>query len=434
MRAEFVDPHGPYWNATIDQIGALLHAGQNPTLFPYHFLQVVLPKLGGHIVWLVENDTRVGVGFLFPRHRLRRPGETEPPAPPIGTRAFTLRYHAVREAGAVTPALAAAATAAVAAQLDCPHITFYDPSAPDHTYSGSTQVIQNVDLGRPYADEAAQIPALHQRIWGSPPEYLYPADIHSDQFAAGTSLVARVDGRLVGFLFGFFKFDGPPLPADWETRFRGALRLESQTMGVHPDYRGMRIGNLLKRMQAEQARQAGIAIVNWTADPLQFANAALNFGLLRAVAFHHYPDFYPFRNELNRVPASRFALTWLVESARVRDVPLTGARTLILDLGQHPHIRRVNDGWWHVDFTADSDLIAVEIPADWTALQQRAIEEAMRWRDATDRLFAHYVGSRPGQYVITGVATDGDRRYLLGQRVHDGLWEHLGHVDPQPKD
>ena len=431
MRAELVDPHSPQWNATIDQIGAQLHAGQNPALFPYHFLQVVLPKLGGHITWLLERDERVGVGFLFPRYMLRRPGDDSPP-PPVP--AYTLRYHAILQAGAPTPELAQAATAAVAAQLNCPHITFYDPLGNDHTYSGSTQVIHNVDMGRPYADEAPQIPALHHHIWGSPPEYLYPADIHSDQFAAGTSLVARVDGRLVGFLFGFFKFGGPDLPTDWETRFRGRLRLESQTMGVHPDYRGMRIGNLLKRLQAEQARQAGIAVVNWTADPLQFANAALNFGLLRALAFHHYPDFYPFRNALNRVPASRFALTWLVESARVRDIPLTGARTLMLDLTQHPHIQRVNDGWWQVDYTATNDLIAVEIPADWTAIQQRNLEEAIRWRSATDRVFTHYVGTRPGQYVITGVATAGDRRYLLGQQVSDGLWKQLGHVDPQPED
>ncbi len=269
---------------------------------------------------------------------------------------------------------------------------------------------------------------LQKQIWGSTPEFLYPADIHSVEFQLGSSLVARVDGHLAAFLFGFHKFDGPVLPADWTSRFGGDLRLESQTLGVLPDFRGMRIANLLKKVQAEEAWQAGIGIINWTADPLQFPNAALNFGLLRALAFHFYPDFYPFRNALNRVPASRFGLTWLVGSARAQNVPLTGARGLILDLPQHPEIQRVNDGFEQLDFEASVSHIAIQIPANWTALQTQKVEEAARWRQATDRLFAHYVGTETGQYVITGVATDRDQHFLIGQKVDDTLLEHLGHV------
>ena len=277
IRADLIAPHSSQWNATIDQIGALLHAGENATLFPYHFLQVVLPKLGGAIAWVKQNETRCGVGFLFPRGPSLSHSDGPQSATPA--RAYTLRYHALHPSGDPAYMPIAAVTDAVQRQLGGQEVTFYDPLA-RHTYSGSTQVINDVDVGRPYADEAAAIPDLHHRIWGSPPEFLYPADIHSDQFAAGTSLVARVEGKLAAFLFGFYKFGGPSLPADWETRFRGGLRLESQTMGVDAAYRGMRIGNLLKRMQAEQARQAGIAVINWTADPLQFPNAALNFGLL----------------------------------------------------------------------------------------------------------------------------------------------------------
>jgi predicted GNAT superfamily acetyltransferase len=241
-------------------------------------------------------------------------------------------------------------------------------------------------------------------------------------------LVARVDGQLAAFLFGFHKFDGPALPADWSTRFHGDLRLESQTLGVLPDFRGMRIANLLKKVQAEEAWQEGIGVVNWTADPLQFPNAALNFGLLRALAFHFYPDLYPFRNALNRVPASRFGLTWLVGSERAQNVPLTRARALILDLPQHPEIQRVNDGFEQLHFEAAGSHIAIQIPGDWTGMQAHNVEDAARWREATDRLFSHYVGAEPGQYVITGVATDRDQHFLIGQKVDDALLAHLGHV------
>jgi predicted GNAT superfamily acetyltransferase len=283
-------------------------------------------------------------------------------------------------------------------------------------------------VGRPSAEEAAQIPILQQQIWGSPPEFLYPADMHSVEFQLGTSLVARVDGQLAAFLFGFHKFDSSALPADWSARFGGDLRLESQTLGVLPEFRGMRVANLLKKVQAEEAWQAGIGVVNWTADPLQFPNAALNFGLLRALAFHFYPDLYPFRNALNRVPASRFGLTWLVGSERARNVPWQGGRALVLDLPQHQEIQRVNVGFEKLDFAATSAHIAIEIPGDWTELQKQDVELASSWREATDRLFRHYVGVEAGQYVITGVAKEGEAHFLLGQRVDDALWVHLGHI------
>ena len=152
------------------------------------------------------------------------------------------------------------------------------------------------------------IPQLQRQVWGAAPDECYPPDIHSLEFGLGTSLVARVEGQPVGFLFGVTKFGGYPLPADWHERFNGDLRLESQMMAVLPQFRGHRIANLLKRQQALDAIEAGIGIVNWTADPLQYANAALNFGLLRAVAFDFIPNLYPFRNELNRVPASRLGV------------------------------------------------------------------------------------------------------------------------------
>lgn len=425
MDARRLDPADRSWPDAISDIGLRLHAGKNPTLFPQHFLQVVLPRLGGHIFWFTEAGKELGIGFLLPRGFESnsvgdRPSQTQP--------AYTLRYHPLYdETGHSVAALAQAAVQAVQPYLPDVEIYFYNPAG-QHTYQATSQEIDNISIGRPNAEEAAQIPLLNQRIWGSPPELLYPSDIHSLEFQIGSSLVARVDGKLAGFLFGFYKFGGPDLPADWSARFGGNLRLESQTLGVLPEYRGMRIANLLKKVQAEEAWQKGIGVINWTADPLQFPNAALNFGLLRALSFHFYSDLYPFRNNLNRVPASRFGLTWLVGSERVQNVALIGARALFLDLPQHPKIERVNHNFENLHFEANGAHIAIEIPGDWTSIQQNNVVEAQLWREATDRLFSHYVGTEPGQYVITGVATDRDQRFLLGQRVDDALLAHLGHI------
>lgn len=420
MDAKLIDPHSSTWNVAIDDSLQRLHPAADYTLFPAHFLKVVLPKLGGHFVTLEQDGTPHGVCLLFPRGLNEdEAGDNRP--------VYTLRYHAFPAAPPLDEHGPQAIVDAVRHHVAEADLVYYNPAGPLH-YQATSRTVGNIDVGRPNAEEAALIPELQHTIWGSPRESIYPGDIHSIEFAAGTSLAARADDQLAGFLFGFIKFGGTPLPADWVDRFNGALRLESQTMGVLPDYRGMRIGNLLKRMQADQAIQAGIGLVNWTADPLQYPNAALNFGLLRALAFDFYPDYYPFRNALNRVPASRFGITWLVQSERVQNVPLTGARSLILDLPQHPEIQRVNDGYEHLYYDADAAWIAVEIPADWTIMQQLDETAAARWRTATDDLFSHYVGTAPGQYVITGVATDHDRRFLIGQRVDDALWTHLGHI------
>lgn len=428
MDVYLLDPSAPSWNARLDRIGALLNAHLNPTVFPYHFLQVVLPRIGGTIVEVREGSKHVGVGFLFPRG-LNADAAT---GDRLAQRQYTLRYHLLGEAAKDTAhakqgSLSESIAAEVQRQLQCASVAPYDPWAP-LTFRRSARTVGHAIIGRPDAAEAQHIRHMHQQIWHSPSEYLYPADIHSTEFRLGTSLVARMEGNLAGFLFGFYKFSEKPLPADWESKLQTDLRLESQTLGVLSEYRGMRLANLLKKVQAEQARAEGIDIVNWTADPLQYPNAALNFGLLRGVAFEFHSDYYPFRNDLNRVPASRFVVTLLVRSERVVNVPVVGAPALVLELSHQPEIARVNDGFATVNWDVDAELIAIEIPADWTGLQRKSLEDALRWREVSDRIFQHYVGRQPGQYVITGVAVDEERRYLIGQQVSDALWAHLSQV------
>ena len=119
-------------------------------------------------------------------------------------------------------------------------------------------------------------PVVKQTIWGSEPDFLYPADIHSSNFRAGTSTLATHNGQPIGFLFGFYKFQGSELPEEWVSRFQGAFRIESQLMVVLPEVRNKGVGFLLKKLQAENALREGIRIINWTVDPLQFGNAVLS--------------------------------------------------------------------------------------------------------------------------------------------------------------
>lgn len=430
MRLEPIDTQGPTWRTTLDDLYQLLGGGNNPTLLPYHFLQAAFPHIGGLVFRLLIDETVAAMLFLLP-HPLQ--ADLALPAPTalidqpseqtqaVSTTAYIARYHPLAAAAALD---AQQLQRMLAQALHTSTVTLYDPRAA-HTYTATAQAVGALDIGRPAKEEAVAVRTLQAHIWGSPPEYLYPVDIHSSDFPMGTSLVARVENKVAGFLFGFYKKGSPGLPWDWQARWHGAMRIESQVMGVLPEYRGLRIGYLLKRIQAEQARAQGIGIIHWTVDPLQYPNAALNFGLLRAVAFDFTPDYYAFRNELNRGPASRFSLTWLIGSARVQVKPLHDARSTILQLAQHPEIMRVNAGWQQADLSATAPMLAIEIPADWTGLQKQNPDEALEWRATTDRLFRHYIGSTPGKYVVTDVGVDEERRYLIIQQVTEYLWQRL---------
>ena len=408
-----LDSHGENWRAEVERLYQQLGGGQNPDLLPYHFLQAAFPHIGGEDIRVQRGAELVGVGFALPYD-----------SDPISTRhvpAYVIRYHTL---SASTPVEWEMLRPQFVQLLQSSHIVFYDPAA-HHPYTPTHRLIGEVDIGRPDAKEAATIRALQQQIWGSPPEFLYPADLHSAEFPLGTSLVARVDGAVAGFLFGFYKRGGPELPTAWAAHWHGELRIESQLMGVLPAYRGLRLGYLLKKVQAENALPQGIGIIHWTVDPLQYVNAALNFGLLRAVSFTFTPDYYPFRNDLNRSPASRLSLTWLIGSARVRDVSLFEAQSTVYHLAHHPEIVQVNRGWQQVDLSVDAPLIAIEIPANWTKLQQEQPDDALQWRTATDQLFSHYLGSAPGRYVITDVGVDGEARFLIAQQADEALWARL---------
>lgn len=392
-----------HWSAEVDRLRRMLGAPNQPLLFPPHFLYSTFPKIGGEVVTVSRGGELCGAGTLFPRG-VRN-----------GRRIYTLRFHAVGPEFAGDQARLLLAD--VSAALGGAKVVFYDPAVPHHFTRTGELLSPGIDIGIPDAEEAQAVRRLQQVIWGGEPDGLYPADLHSTGFGAGTTLVARKGGEVVGFLFGFYRFAGSPLPELWDRRYGGDLRLESQLLGVLPQVRKQGVGFLLKKAQAQDAQRQGIGIVNWTVDPLQYTNAILNFGRLKALAIDYYPDYYTFRNSLNQVVASRFGMTWLVQTERVRAALEDESGATILNLRDDPSIARVNEGGDAVDLEATTARIAVEVPANWTNLQREDREQALHWREATDRLFGHYLGSTPDKYAVTSVGEDGDRKYLIAERV-----------------
>ncbi|MEJ7607941.1 MAG: GNAT family N-acetyltransferase [Bryobacteraceae bacterium] len=63
----------------------------------------------------------------------------------------------------------------------------------------------------------------------------------------------------------------------------GVAYLHSHMMGVLPQYRNQGVGRMLKLKQREEAVSRGIALIEWTFDPLEVKNAFFNIERLGAV-------------------------------------------------------------------------------------------------------------------------------------------------------
>ncbi|MCS6887507.1 MAG: GNAT family N-acetyltransferase [Chloroflexus sp.] len=389
--SHLLDPADLGWSTTIDNLWRQLGAPHNPALLPPHFVKSTFPRMGGMVVTLQRGDQLAGIGLLFPRAMASD-----------GMRSYTLRLHEIDQR--LSDELVHAALAPTPVRI-------YRPSD-GTTFAPPTTRPAGVWIGLPQAADLPAIAALYRAVWDSQP---YPTDLFSAEFGPGTALAATVDGQLAGFLLGFLRFGGAPNAPN-------ELAIESQVMAVDPVYRQHGIATRLKRAQANDALARGLRCIQWTVDPLQLPNALLNFNRLHAIAGAFARGYYPVHNALNLVTASRFIITWLPASAHGRlGLVDGGERPALADL---PGVAVLNDGPKLMPAPNDPPYIAIAIPPGWTELQHRDLAQATAWRDATDAIFAEWVGWEAGKYVIYAVAHDqAGNHYLIGRPAGSWVWE-----------
>lgn len=234
--------------------------------------------------------------------------------------------------------------------------------------------------------------------------------------------------QLVGFLFGFLG-----QAADHK------LKHVSHQMGVHPDFRGLNLGYLMKRAQRGEVRRQGLDLITWTYDPLETVNAALNLTRLGAVCHTFLRNVYgEIRDSLNRgLPSDRFQVDWWIRSEWVHEhLSLAHPSDLSETLRRLPVInpaRMTGSGVLapsDAPTTVDAPDVLLQVPFSFQTVKATDMAIAYDWRihtrEAFERLFAAgYVAVE----MLRGIAADGPVAYYrLVQPAETPPWRTPEHA------
>lgn len=281
--------------------------------------------------------------------------------------------------------------------------------------------------------EFKQVIDLEQEVWG----YTDFADVVTVPVLIitvkrGAILIGAFDetNRMVGFVYSIVGMKhGKPM--QW-----------SHMAGVVPAYRGRGLGRDLKLAQRERALDAGFDLIEWTFDPLQAANAHLNFAKLGVVADEYAVNIYgDSSSALHRgTPTDRLVVQWKIrephvlrrlQSSRVPEfqssnvqvaesqsarIPLARAS----EAANAPVVNRTAQrGEWPVNESIDSSIderrVWVRIPAGFTEMQQQAPDIALEWRMHTREIFQTYFGRGYRAVDFELDRQHGGGRYLLAK-------------------
>lgn len=230
---------------------------------------------------------------------------------------------------------------------------------------------------------------LQVEVWGYSEREVVPKNELLAAVRSGGSLLGAFEGAtLVGFAYGMAGWDG------------AEAYLSSRLLAVRESSRSRGLGERLKLAQRDDARRIGYAKIRWTQDPLQAANARLNFAKLGATARSYKLDYYgstssPLHGSL---PTDRLELEWDLSkdtTATSGALPrLTGSEVLLLDRSDDERPRPIPR-----ELAADAKALLVRIPRAFPALLAADKELALAWRLATRRAFQEAFAAG---FAITG--------------------------------
>ncbi len=265
-------------------------------------------------------------------------------------------------------------------------------------------------------DECRAVADLEKDVWGyTDAEDVVPPPVLIVSIKRGGILLGAFDdsNTLQGFVYS--------IPAVKERR----LTQWSHMLGVARSARQTGLGMRLKLAQRERALAMGVDLIEWTFDPLQAANAHLNFARLGVVVEEYEENIYgDSSSALHRgSPTDRFVAEWKLTAPHVerRIAAATGAGMLMRDASVQgaPLVNPSGEGDrprpGRPDLSRGERRLLVEIPTAFSEMQMEEPSLALEWRLSTRTIFQHYLahGYRVVDFFLSRKAQRG--HYLLAQ-------------------
>jgi predicted GNAT superfamily acetyltransferase len=234
------------------------------------------------------------------------------------------------------------------------------------------------------AEELTAVRDLERLVWAD--EDPVPVNHSIAVVKNGGMVIGAFSGdQLIGFQYSFPGFDGT------------TVYLCSHSMGIHPDFRKMGIGEKLKLKQREEALNMGYQLITWTYDPLETVNGYLNLSKLGGVCTQYIENCYgEMPDILNAgLPSDRFLVEWNIaeetsmwreDSDDIHEVPV------LIDVEEDPQGFPVPMAiLLDSEKDAFANVLYVPVPNQFQIIKANNLEAALEWRLKTREVFTHYL-------------------------------------------
>jgi predicted GNAT superfamily acetyltransferase len=164
-------------------------------------------------------------------------------------------------------------------------------------------------------DEFRACVELQREVWNFSDLELVPLRLFVVADKVGGQVIGAFDGHdMVGFTLAVPGYRN------------GFPYLHSHMAGVRASYRNYGLGRRMKLFQRDDALARGIALVEWTFDPLEIKNAYFNIERLGAIARRYTINQYGITTSPLQgfLPTDRLIAEWWLRSKRVETLLATG--------------------------------------------------------------------------------------------------------------
>lgn len=238
---------------------------------------------------------------------------------------------------------------------------------------------------------------LQKRVWGGADIDVVPLPLFVVAAETGGQVLAAFAGtaepeNIVGFTLA--------VPGARQ----GKPYLHSHMTAVREDWRDRGVGRQLKLLQRHDALARGIALVEWTFDPLELKNAYFNLVRLGAIVRRYLPNCYGLTTSPlhGGMPTDRLMAEWWLRSPRV--IAALGEPVSALDRAGTQHAASVAGH-------ADKSMLRVHVPVEMDEFRRSDRQRALRVQGEVREQFQHCFAR--GYAAIDLERTSDGGNYLL---------------------